>query len=389
MSTGLSIRFAARNLLARRLTSGLTIAGMALVASVFAIVLMMSAGLRETLGSTGLPSNVIVIRQGSPTEVQSTVTRDQAGIIESLPGLATGSRGQPLVSREVLVLVNMPRKGRSGLANIVVRGTTANGLALRPQAQLIDGRPFRPGSSEIIVGSALASGNIGLKIGDRVEFGLRSWTVVGVFAAGNSGFDSEIWGDSDQMMQAFRRQAYSSLVVGLRDTTTFDLFAEALATQPRIGVEIKRESKYYADQSEALARFITILGQTISGIFSIGAIIGAMITMYASVASRTREIGTLRALGFRRSNILMAFLQEAVLLGFFSGLVGLLAAASLQSMEISTTNVQTFSEVVFRLTLTPGIAAQVLLFSLFMGMLGGLLPANRASRLEIVDALRS
>jgi putative ABC transport system permease protein len=389
MNESLSIRFAIRNLLARRLTSAFTLAGMALVAFVFAIVLMMSAGLRETLGSTGSPSNVVVIRQGSPTEVQSTVTREQAGTISALPGIATGDQGQPLVSREVMLLVNMPRQGRDGVANIVVRGTNANGLALRPQARLIEGRHFRPGSSEIVVGSALAAGNIGLKVGDRVEFGLRAWTVVGVFSVGNSGFDSEIWGDSDQMMQAFRRQAYSSLVVGLRDTEAFDLLADALAKQPRVGVEIKRESQFYSDQSEALAHFISVLGQTISFIFSVGAIIGAMITMYASVASRTREIGTMRALGFRRRNILTSFLQEAVLLGFFSGVVGLAAAACLQSMEVSTTNVQTLSEVIFRLTLTPAIVVQVLLFSVFMGTLGGLLPANRASRLEIVDALRN
>jgi putative ABC transport system permease protein len=386
---GLTIRFAIRNLIARRLTSSLTIAGMALVAFVFGIVLMMSAGLRETLGSTGSPSNVVVIRQGSPTEVQSTITRDQAGNIESMQGVATGAQGQPMVSREVLVLVNMQRKGRDGLANIVVRGTTANGLALRPQAKIVDGRAFHPGSSEIMVGAALARGNIGLKIGDRIEFGLRKWSVVGVFAAGNSGFDSEIWGDSNQMMQAFRRQAFSSLVVGLRDSDTYEQFSEALAQRSRLGVEAKRETKFYADQSEGMARFISVLGQTISVIFSIGAIIGATITMYASVASRTREIGTMRALGFRRSNIMVSFLQEALLLGFFAGIVGLGAAASLQSMEVSTTNIQTLSEVIFRLTLTPMIAVQVLLFSVFMGALGGLLPANRASRLEIVDALRN
>jgi putative ABC transport system permease protein len=240
-----------------------------------------------------------------------------------------------------------------------------------------------------MVGAALARGNIGLKIGDRIEFGLRKWSVVGVFAAGNSGFDSEIWGDSNQMMQAFRRQAFSSLVVGLRDSDTYEQFSEALAQRSRLGVEAKRETKFYADQSEGMARFISVLGQTISVIFSIGAIIGATITMYASVASRTREIGTMRALGFRRSNIMVSFLQEALLLGFFAGIVGLGAAASLQSMEVSTTNIQTLSEVIFRLTLTPMIAVQVLLFSVFMGALGGLLPANRASRLEIVDALRN
>jgi putative ABC transport system permease protein len=389
MKRGLSLRYAARNLFARKLTTALTVAGMALVAFIFAIVLMMSAGLRETLGSTGSSSNVVVIRQGSPTEVQSTITREQGRLVETLPGLATDALGHPMVSREVLVLVNMPRKGQSGLANIVVRGTTEDGIALRPQVKLIEGRMFHPRSSEVVVGSALASGNIGLGIGDQVEFGLRSWTVVGVFAGGNSGFDSEIWGDGEQMMAAFRRQAYSSLLVGLRDAGSYGLFQEALAAQPRMGVDIKRESVFYADQSEGMARFITVLGQTISAIFSIGAIIGAMITMYASVASRTREIGTLRALGFRRGNILVAFLQEAMLLGVFAGLVGLVSAACLQRVTISTTNIQTLSEVVFRLTLTPGIALQVMLFSVFMGIVGGLLPANRASRLEIVDALRN
>ena len=248
---------------------------------------------------------------------------------------------------------------------------------------------FRPRSSEVVVGSALASGDVGLRIGDRVEIGLRNWTVVGVFAGGNSGFDSEIWGDGEQIMSTFHRQAYSSLLVGLRDSDSYEDFSRALAAHPRMGVDIKRESTFYADQSEGMTRFITVLGQTISATFSIGAIIGAMITMYASVASRTREIGTLRALGFRRGDILVAFLQEAMLLGVLAGLAGLVSAACLQRVSISTTNVQTLSEVVFRLKLTPGIAVQVMLFSLFMGTLGGVLPANRASRLEIVDALRN
>jgi len=213
--------------------------------------------------------------------------------------------------------------------------------------------------------------------------------VVGVFDAGGSGFDSEIWGDSEQMMQAFRRQAYSSLVVGLRDAGSYALFDEALQRQPQLKLDTKREVQFYADQSENLANFISILGQTITIIFSLGAIIGAMITMYASVANRTREIGTLRALGFRRGNIVMAFIQEAMLLGLVAGVFGLIAAAFMQRIEISTTNVQTFSEVVFRLILTPGIAVEVLLFSVLMGVLGGVLPAVRASRLEIVDALRS
>ncbi|WP_243393633.1 ABC transporter permease [Solimonas fluminis] len=389
MKTGLSFSYVARNLYARKLTTVLTAAGMALVVFVFATVLMMAEGLRHTLGGTGSDSNVVIIRQGSQTEVQSTITREQANMVESLPGLATSPEGRARISREVLVLVNMPRKGSGGLANVVVRGTTANGLEMRPQARIVSGRQFRPGSSEIIVGSAMARGNVGLRIGDSIAFGMRNWDVVGVFDAGSSGFDSEIWGDGEQMMQAFRRQAFSSLVVGLRDEGSYTGFVEALMRQPQIKADVKRERQFYADQSEKLANFIGILGKTITIIFSVGAIIGAMITMYASVANRTREIGTLRALGFRRGNIVMAFIQEAALLGFVAGAAGLFAASFMQMIEISTTNVQTFSEVVFRLVMTPGIAFQVLLFSMFMGILGGVLPALQASRLEIVDALRS
>lgn len=389
MKSGLSISYVARNLIARKLTTLLTAGGMALVVFVFATVLMMAEGLRHTLGGTGEYNNLVIIRQGSQTEVQSTVDREQASLIGLLPGLATDTQGQAMISGEVLVLVNMQRKASRGLANVVVRGTTAQGLTLRPQAQIVAGRHFRPGSSEIIIGSGLARGKVGLRIGDTVTFGLRGWTVVGVFDAGSSGFDSEIWGDSEQMMQAFRRQSYSSLIVGLRDTGSYGAFMQALAQQPRLKLEVKRERLFYADQSEKLAGFISILGKTITIVFSVGAIIGAMITMYASVANRTREIGTLRALGFRRSNIVMAFLQEAMLLGLAAGVTGLIAAAFMQLVEISTTNVQTFSEVVFRLILTPGIAVQVLLFSILMGVLGGALPAVRASRLEIVDALRS
>jgi ABC-type transport system, involved in lipoprotein release, permease component len=240
-----------------------------------------------------------------------------------------------------------------------------------------------------MIGSALAHGAQGLQIGGSLRFGLRDWTIVGVFSGGNSGFDSEIWGDAEQMMQAFRRQAYSSAVIHLTDASSFEVFKRAVAQQPRLKVEIKRESQFYADQSQQLANFISILGQTITAIFSIGAIIGAMITMYASVANRTREIGTLRALGFGRGTILSAFLKEAILLGLVSGVIGLAAASMMQWLKISTTNFQTFSEIVFSLILTPKIALEVLLFAVFMGVLGGFLPALRAARLEIVDALRA
>jgi len=212
--------------------------------------------------------------------------------------------------------------------------------------------------------------------------------VVGVFDAGRSGFDSEIWGDTEQMMQAFRRNAYSSVVFRLADVDGFDAARAALDDDPRLTLEAKREIRFYAEQSEALATFISILGVSLSVIFSIGAVVGAMITMFAAVASRVGEIGTLRALGFRRSAVLVAFLGEALLLALVGGVIGMGAASLMQTVNISTTNFQTFAELAFQFKLTPIIAAQTLLFALAMGLVGGFIPAWRAARLAIVDCLR-
>jgi ABC-type antimicrobial peptide transport system permease subunit len=217
---------------------------------------------------------------------------------------------------------------------------------------------------------------------------MRDWTVVGIFDAGNTGFSSEIWGDGDQLMQAFRRQAYSSVIFKLRDPSEFAAFKIRIESDPRLTAEAFRETAYYAKQSEMMAKFLRILGISLTVIFSIGAIIGAMITMYAAVANRVSEIGTLRALGFRRRSILAAFLFESLLLGFFGGAIGLLLASFLQFFTVSTMNFQTFSELAFSFTLTLSLAVQSMTFALFMGFAGGLLPAIRASRMNIVDALR-
>jgi len=381
--------YVARNMLARRLTTVLTAGGMALVVYVFATVLMLAAGLKQTLVSTGQDDNVVVIRRGSQTEVQSGIDRGQAGIIDSLPDIAIGEDGQRMVSRESVVLINLPKRRNGKPANVVIRGVTPKGVALRPQVHLVEGRPFRPGSAEVIAGRAIADGFQGAGLGETVRFASRDWTIVGVFDAGRSGFDSEIWGDGEQLLQAFRRTGYSSMLFKLNDADRFDEVKTDLESDPRLTVEAKRERRFYADQSESLANFLTYLGTGISIIFSIGAIIGAMITMYASVASRTGEIGTLRALGFSRPQILLAFLAEALLLGLTGGLIGLAAASAMQALSISTTNFQTFAEIAFTFTLTPRIVIQSLLFALTMGFVGGFLPAFRAARLRIVDALRA
>jgi ABC-type antimicrobial peptide transport system permease subunit len=378
-----------RNLFARRLTTALTAGGMALVVYVFATVLMLSAGLKATLVATGQDDNVLVIRRGAQTEVQSGIDRTQAGVVESLPEIAVGQDGLPLVSKEPVVLINLPKRESGKPSNVVIRGVTPRGLTLRPQVHISEGRMFRPGTAEVIAGASIAAGFRGAALGETLRFASRDWTVVGVFDAGHTGFASEIWGDAEQMLQAFRRVGFSALLFKLADSDRFDAVKQTIESDPRLTLEAKRETRFYADQSEALATFINYLGTTISVIFSIGAIIGAMITMYASVASRTAEIGTLRALGFSRGAILTAFLGESLLMGLLGGAIGLTGAACMQTLAISTTNFQTFAEIAFRFVLTPEIAAAALLFALAMGFVGGFLPAARAARLKIVDALRA
>jgi ABC-type antimicrobial peptide transport system permease subunit len=378
-----------RNLWVRRLTTLLTAGGMALVVYVFATVLMLEEGLRETLVETGSPDNVVVIRKSSQTEVQSVVERSQAAIVESSAEVAYDQAGERLVSKELVVLITLNKSADNTPANVVIRGTTAQGLALRPQVRIKAGRLFRPGAAEIVVGRSIAERFSGVGLGERLRFGQREWIIVGVFDAGRTGFNSEIWGDADQMRQAFRRPIYSSVTFRLADSGRFEELKEQLEGDPRLTIEAKRETVYYAEQSEVMAKFIRILGMVLSVIFSLGAIIGAMITMYASVASRTAEIGTLRALGFRRRGILAAFLAESVLIGLAGGAAGLALASLMQFFSLSTMNWQTFSELAFSFTLTPGIALQSLLFALLMGLLGGFLPALRAARLDIVEALRA
>jgi ABC-type lipoprotein release transport system permease subunit len=381
--------YVARNLWARRLTTALTAAGLALVVFVFATVLMLGAGLKATMVATGEFDNVVLIRRSAETEVQSNVARAQAAVVESQPQVALARDGLPLSSRETVVLISLDKRGSRQRSNVPIRGVGPHAAALRPQVRMVAGRMFRPGSSEIVAGASVARRFEGAGLGEQLRFGQRAWTVVGLFDAGNSGFDSEIWGDCDQLMQAFRRPVYSSMVLKLADSDGFAAFKKAVEGDPRLTLEARREQQFYSDQTRALSTFINILGMTLSVIFSIGAVIGATVTMYASVANRVTEIGTLRALGFQRRSILAAFLAESLLLGLVGGVAGVAFASAMQFLSFSTTNFQSFSELAFGFRLTPAIVAGSLLFSLAMGLVGGFLPALRASRMEIVDALRA
>ena len=382
------LSYSMRNLGKRRLTTILTVSGMALVVFVFAAVLMMAAGLQKTLVETGSDENVVVFRKGSTSEVMSGIDRGPASIVEMLPQVAIGGDGRRLVAKEVVVLIALPKRG-AGNSNVVVRGVQEASIPLRPQVKLVAGRMFRMGTSEIIVGNNIAKGFVGVGLQGTLSWGMRKWTVVGIFDAGNTGFSSEIWGDVDQVMQAFRRPVYSSLIFQLNDPAAFSAAKTAVETDPRLTLEAKRETRYYLDQSEMMAKFLRILGLSLTVIFSIGAIIGAMITMYSAVANRIGEIGTMRALGFRRRSILAAFLAESLLLGFLGGLVGLFFASFMQFITVSTVNFQTFSELAFKFTLTGPIVLQAMAFALVMGLIGGMLPAFRASRMRIVEALRA
>lgn len=378
-----------RNLWTRRLTTVLTIGGMALVVFVFASTLMLAEGLQKTLVETGSYDNVVFLRKGAASEVVSGVSRDQASVLETLPEIAYGTKGQKLLAKEAVVLIALPKKGSGQPSNVILRGIEEDSLLLRPQVKLVEGRLPRVGSSEVIVGASIARGFKGAEMDKTLYWAMRDWRVVGIFDAGSSGFSSEIWGDVDQFMQAFRRPGYSSVIFRLRDPSEFQNVKSRVESDPRLTLEAKRETKYYAEQSQMMAKFLRILGMSLTIIFSLGAIIGAMITMYSAVANRIAEIGTLRALGFKRRDILLAFLLESLLLGFLGGLSGLLFASLMQFITISTVNFQTFSELAFRFTLSFEILYKGMIFSLIMGFVGGLLPSLRASRMVIVDALRA
>ncbi len=383
------LSYSYRNLVTRRLTTALTAGGMGLVVFVFAAVLMLAEGLRQTLVGTGSFDNAVVLRASAESEVQSILDRGQAAIVNSQPEIALNKEGRPLVAQELIVLFNLRKRGTNNPSNVTIRGVSPISLELRPEVKLAAGRMFRPGSSEIVTGKDVAGRFTGAGLGETLRFAMRDWTVVGTLEAGNTAFSSEIWGDIDQMQQAFRRPIFSSVILRLRSPGDFRGLKARLESDPRLPVQVKREIVFYEDQSKRMADFIRLLGLVLTIIFSLGAVLGAMITMYATVATRTVEIGTLRSLGFSRGNILTAILLESLLIGLLGGLAGLGAASLMQFFTISTTNWTTFSEVAFNFSLTPDIAGKSLLFGLGMGLVGGFLPALQAARMNIVESLRA
>ena len=383
-------KYIVRSASSRRLTAFMTLAGIALVVFVFTAVLMMANGVQRTLRSTGSDDNVMVARKAAMSEIMSIIDREAAGIVTNLPQVARDANGRPISSKEVVVIINLNKLGGDGISNVIVRGVEEAGLELRPQVRVVEGRMFRTGAREVIAGSGITKRFEGVQIGQRIKFGGDLWTVVGIFDADGSGFDSEIWGDLNQVADAFKRSSVSTITFRMHNPDDLAALVSSFERDNRLHYFIpKREKAFFEEQSEMMAAFIRILGLFVTVIFSAGATIGAMITMYGAVANRTAEIGTLRALGFQRRSILLAFLLESLVLSLAGGLTGLGLASLLQFFTISTLNFGSFSELAFSFALSPSIIANSLGFSLVMGLLGGFLPAVRAARLNIIHALRA
>jgi len=385
---GLITNYNLRSMTVRRATAAMTAGGIAMVVAVFVMTLSLAQGFRATLVSSGSPQNAIVLRKGATAESTSAVLRSDVPIVESLPQVARGSDGRPLASPELLVAIALPRQSDNKPANVPVRGVGPLAFAVRDTLKIAEGRRFAAGTREINVGRLAVGRFKGLSIGSDVKFSGLTWKVVGVFTADDASFESEVWGDVDLMRPAFQRNGYQSMIVKLVDPSMFDSFQATVESDPRLFLKPQREQAYYAEQARPLTTVMRIFGGFVTLILSIGAMFGAMNTMYAAVAYRTREIGTLRALGFSRLRIVSAFMVESIALALVGGVIGCLLALPVHGLSTGTTNFSSFSEVAFKFRITPALLAGGLIFAAVMGALGGFLPAVRAARIPVARALR-
>jgi putative ABC transport system permease protein len=385
------LKYNFRNLLVRRVSTGMTVTVIGLVVAVFLCVLALAQGVTRTLSVTASTRNVLTMRVGSQAEMQSVITRDQADQIQALPGIERSPTGKPYVSPEILTLINVPRADGKSSSNVQIRGMAPIGLEMRPAVKIVDGRMFNPATNEAIVSKKLSTRFAGMKVGDTIRSGSFRWIVVGLFDAAGSAYESEIWTDVTDLQQQTKRQIYSSVFVRTSDADAANRYIETVKGDQRLKLEGKTERKYYDEQMVTGAPIKALA--FIVGIFTaIGASFGAMNTMYAQVSARTREIGTLRAIGFSRRSVLTSFVLEALMLCLAGGVLGVLLTFAFFNLVLTkptgTMNFRTFSEVLFNFRLTPPLIAGGIVFSLAMGLFGGLFPAARAARLKITTALR-
>jgi putative ABC transport system permease protein len=370
-------------------SSTVAVIGIAGVVVVFLGVLSIGEGFTAAMASVGDPRTVMVMRAGSDTEMTSGLSGDDARLIMDTPGIERTERG-PVASPELFVIVGHPTKKDPSDANVPLRGVSAEALGVRPEVKIIEGRMFTPGTNEIVVGRAASRQFAGLTVGSSAKWGQNKWTVVGIFEAHGNAAESEIWTDAKVLQPAYQRgNSYQSVYVRLPTVDGFQAFKDALTANPRLSVTAIREPEYFAAQSQVLNQIITTIGFLIAGLMGIGAIFGAVNTMYTAVASRTREIATLRALGFGSFPVVFSVLSEAAMLSVIGGLIGGIAAwAAFDGYQTSTMNFQSFSQIAFAFAVTPKLLGMALAYSLVMGLVGGMLPAFRAARLPVVTALR-
>lgn len=385
---GLVRRYNLRSMIVRRSTAAMTAGGIAMVVAVFVMTLAIAQGFRGTLVASSSPANAIVLQERATAEMFSSVLPPQVPIIESLPQIARGAEGRAGVSPESLASVSLFRQKDHQRANAPLRGVGPQAFEVHERVRFLEGRRFAPGTREINVGRLAVSRYEGLALGSSVRFGSQMWKVVGIFSADDAAFESELWGDAELMMAAFRRSHFQSVTVRLADPSLFDAFKASIEGDPRLQLRPQREQDYYAEQARPMTTAIRIFGSFLTSILSIGAMFGAMNTMYAAVAQRTREIGTLRVLGFSRFRIVTALLAESVALSIGGGIIGCVLALPVHGLSTGTMNFTSFSEVAFKFRITPGLILGGLIFAALMGALGGLLPALRAVRIPVAAALR-
>lgn len=378
-----------RSVKARWTSAIVAVVGIAGTVGVFVAMLSLARGFKATLVSSGSPDNAIVMRAGATSEMTGGVGIDTVKIIQDKPGIARSADG-PLMTPEIVLVAPIPLISTGTDANVEVRGVSKNVLEIRKNIKILQGRMFTPGLYEIVVGKNANISYAGLTLGNTISLGSGHWKIVGVFDAGGSSFDSEIWGDAHLIGPAYNRPDtfFQSVTVHLASRDTFQGLKDAATTDPRLNVDVTREIDYYAKQSNRLTTLITVLGGIVAAIMAIGAVFGALNTMYSAVAERGREIATMRALGFGGPSVVFSFVIEALLIAFVGGLIGCLAVIPLNGLTTGAMNLQTFSHVAFAFKITPELLVKGVVFALVMGLIGGFLPAVRAAQLPVATALR-
>lgn len=377
-----------RSVLHRPATTLATALGVALVVLTFVGMLALANGFRAALASTGRADNILVLRKGADAEISSGMSREQAAILRGMPEVARLPDGRAIASADVYVVVSKARLNGTE-TNMPVRGVGPEAAAVRDEVRIINGRMFEPGRAEVIVGRGLVGRMRDVGLGDRLRFGQQDFTVVGHFEAGGGAFESEVWGDAESLMAVFRGPVYQSMVLRLADPSSFDAVGARIEADPRLPLQVRREADFFAEQSGMLAGVLRFIAFFVTAIMAIGAVFGAINTMDAMVAARSREISLLQTLGFTRRNVMASFLAEAIVIAAIGGVLGCLLALPINGIQTSTTNWQSFGELTFAFRVTPQILLQGMLFALAMGFLGGLLPARRAARQVLAAGLRA